>query len=135
MTASATPATANLVAEGHRVPRRTWWGWLSTTPPRWRDAGASVWPHRPRRAAWSAVRRRVKQSAATAKVTHETPPTMLTGTVPAEEIRGIIAAAPDWAAELAAVENLEIVELNSGHWPQFSQPANLAEKIVAAVDR
>ena len=59
---------------------------------------------------------------------------MLTGTVPAEEIRGIIAAAPDWAAELAAVEDLEIVELHSGHWPQFSQPANLAEKIVAAVE-
>jgi pimeloyl-ACP methyl ester carboxylesterase len=63
------------------------------------------------------------------------PTTMLTGTVPADEIRGIIAAAPDWAAELAAVEDLEIVELHSGHWPQFSQPANLAEKIVAAVDR
>jgi len=63
------------------------------------------------------------------------PTTMLTGTVPADEIRGIIAAGPDWAAELAAVEDLEIVELHSGHWPQFSQPANLAEKIVAAVDR
>ena len=60
---------------------------------------------------------------------------MLTGTVPADEIRGIIAAAPDWAAELAALEDLEIVELHSGHWPQFSLPANLAATIVAAVDR
>jgi pimeloyl-ACP methyl ester carboxylesterase len=63
------------------------------------------------------------------------PVTMLTGTVPAEEIRGIIAAAPEWAAELVAVQDLEIVELHSGHWPQFSQPATLAEKILAAVDR
>jgi pimeloyl-ACP methyl ester carboxylesterase len=63
------------------------------------------------------------------------PVTMLTGTVPADEIRGIIASAPEWAAELVAVENLEIVELHSGHWPQFSQPAGLAAKILAAVDR
>jgi pimeloyl-ACP methyl ester carboxylesterase len=63
------------------------------------------------------------------------PVTMLTGTVPADEIRGIIAAAPEWAAELVAVQNLDIVELHSGHWPQFSQPENLAEKILAAVDR
>lgn len=63
------------------------------------------------------------------------PATMLTGTVSAEEIRRIIAAAPDWAAELAALDDLEIVELHSGHWPQFSQPAELAAKIVAAVSR
>jgi hypothetical protein len=60
---------------------------------------------------------------------------MLTGTVPAAEIRGIIAAAPDWAAELGAVQDLEITELHSGHWPQFSQPDNLAAAILAAVDR
>jgi len=63
------------------------------------------------------------------------PVTMLTGTVSADEIRGIIASAPEWAAELAAVEDLEIVELHSGHWPQFSQPAALAANILAAVDR
>lgn len=63
------------------------------------------------------------------------PVTMLTGTVAAEEIRGIIAAAPEWAAELAAVEDLEIVDLHSGHWPQFSKPAELSAKILAAVDR
>ncbi|MGZ8803717.1 MAG: alpha/beta fold hydrolase [Microbacterium sp.] len=63
------------------------------------------------------------------------PATMLTGTVPAAEIRGIIAAAPDWAAELAAVADLEVIELHSGHWPQFSQPAELSAAILRAVDR
>jgi pimeloyl-ACP methyl ester carboxylesterase len=63
------------------------------------------------------------------------PVTMLTGTVSADEIRGIIASAPDWAAELVAIEDLEVVELHSGHWPQFSQPAALAAKILAAADR
>lgn len=63
------------------------------------------------------------------------PVTMLTGTVPEEEIRGYIAAAPDWAAELAAVTDLQIVELHSGHWPQFSQPRALGAAILSAVDR
>lgn len=63
------------------------------------------------------------------------PASMLTGTVPAAEIRGIIAAAPEWAAELAALADLEIMELHSGHWPQFSQPAELAAAILRAVER
>jgi pimeloyl-ACP methyl ester carboxylesterase len=63
------------------------------------------------------------------------PVTMLTGTVPAQEIREIIAAAPDWAAELAAIADLGIVDLHSGHWPQFSQPAELAGAIRDAVAR
>ena len=63
------------------------------------------------------------------------PVTMLTGTVPADDIRGYIAAAPDWAAELAAVKDLEIIELHSGHWPQFSRPDALAAAILSAVDR
>ena len=60
---------------------------------------------------------------------------MLTGTVPAAEIRRHHREAPDWAAELAALEDLEIVELNSGHWPQFSMPERLGAAILAAVDR
>ena len=63
------------------------------------------------------------------------PATMLTGTVPADEIRRIIAEPPEWATELAALKHLEIVELNSGHWPQFSSPDEVAAAIVAAAAR
>jgi pimeloyl-ACP methyl ester carboxylesterase len=68
------------------------------------------------------------------------PATIITGTVPAGQIREIIAQAPPWAAELAAHENLEIVELGSpgeptGHWPQFSRPGAVAQAILAAVRR
>jgi pimeloyl-ACP methyl ester carboxylesterase len=63
------------------------------------------------------------------------PVTMLTGTMPAAEIRGILEEQPAWAAELASIDDLEVVELHSGHWPQFSKPAELAERILAAVDR
>jgi pimeloyl-ACP methyl ester carboxylesterase len=62
------------------------------------------------------------------------PVTMLTGTMPASDLREIIAKAPAWAAELVAVEDLTIHELHSGHWPQFSQPDNVAAAILSAVD-
>ncbi|MFB7885511.1 alpha/beta fold hydrolase [Microbacterium sp. NPDC056057] len=66
------------------------------------------------------------------------PATMITGTVPEAQIREIIAAAPPWAAELAALEHLDIVELGSpgdptGHWPQFSRPGAVAEAILQAI--
>jgi pimeloyl-ACP methyl ester carboxylesterase len=63
------------------------------------------------------------------------PVTMLTGTFPAADVRQVIAAAPPWAAELAALRDLEIIEIDSGHWPQFSQPRALADSIVAALAR
>jgi pimeloyl-ACP methyl ester carboxylesterase len=63
------------------------------------------------------------------------PVSMLSGTMPAEDILGIIEQAPPWAAELVAVEDLEIVELHSGHWPQFSKPDELARVILAAIER
>ncbi|MET0735053.1 MAG: alpha/beta hydrolase [Microbacterium sp.] len=66
------------------------------------------------------------------------PATMITNTVPAAEVRGIIEAAPDWAAELASIEDLEIIQIveedeKPGHWPQFSKPERTAEAIVAAL--
>ena len=66
------------------------------------------------------------------------PATIITSTMPADEIREHIAKAPAWAAELAAVENLEIIQLNgpddaTGHWPQFSKPGAVAEAILQAI--
>ncbi|QEW02974.1 alpha/beta fold hydrolase [Microbacterium lushaniae] len=61
------------------------------------------------------------------------PVTMLTGTMPAADLHATIAQAPPWAADLAALQAVTIVELNSGHWPQFSQPAELGRAIAAAL--
>ncbi|MGP3534916.1 alpha/beta fold hydrolase [Microbacterium sp. RD1] len=61
------------------------------------------------------------------------PATVLTGTMPVADLSGILANPPAWAADLAAVEELEIVALDSGHWPQFSQPAALGRAIVEAI--
>lgn len=66
------------------------------------------------------------------------PATMITGTVPAAQVREIVAAAPPWAAELAALEHLDIIELGApgdptGHWPQFSRPGAVAEAMLQAM--
>lgn len=60
---------------------------------------------------------------------HRVPTTIVMGTASADELREIVAAGPDWAAELAAIENLEIVEITSGHWPQLSMPNELGEQL------
>lgn len=44
----------------------------------------------------------------------------------------------EWGAaldEYRALDDVEVVTLGSGHWPQFSMPQRLAEQILAAVER
>jgi pimeloyl-ACP methyl ester carboxylesterase len=38
-------------------------------------------------------------------------------------------------AELAMIGSVELVDLPTGHWPQFTRPAELAEAILSAVER
>ena len=47
-----------------------------------------------------------------------------------EEARGWIDGGD--APELARVEQLELVDIDSGHWPMFTQPAELARLLAAA---
>jgi pimeloyl-ACP methyl ester carboxylesterase len=66
------------------------------------------------------------------------PATIITGTVPAAQIREIVQQAPPWAAELAALQHLDVIELGApgdatGHWPQFSRPGAVAEAILRAL--
>ncbi|WP_194408675.1 alpha/beta fold hydrolase [Microbacterium cremeum] len=68
------------------------------------------------------------------------PATMITSTVPEAQIRAIIQEAPAWASELAALEDLDIIQLGAddeptGHWPQASRPGALAEAILRAIRR
>lgn len=66
------------------------------------------------------------------------PATMITGTVPEAEIREYVRQSPEWAAELASLQQLDIIQLNgegeaTGHWPQFSQPGAVAEAILRSI--
>lgn len=64
---------------------------------------------------------------------HLVPTTILMGTASADDISALLEDPPSWAAELALIQNLTIVEIDSGHWPQFSTPEALAARIVEAI--
>ncbi len=68
------------------------------------------------------------------------PATMITNTVRAPQVAEIIEAAPAWAAELASLERLDVVDVRSddeepGHWPQFTKPDRVSAAILDAVER
>ena len=46
-----------------------------------------------------------------------------------------IDAGHPYVAELARINDVEFVDLPTGHWPQFTKPAELGAAILAAVDR
>ena len=54
---------------------------------------------------------------------------------PAALVHQAIGNNRDWAAEVASMQHLEIVELPTGHWPQFTKPAELAKSILTAIDQ
>jgi pimeloyl-ACP methyl ester carboxylesterase len=48
-------------------------------------------------------------------------------------IREWMAAGSPFVAELARIDDVELVDLPTGHWPQFTRPNELAAAILAAV--
>ncbi len=65
----------------------------------------------------------------------DVPATVITSAYPGSMIRELIGQGHAYTAELARIEDFEIVDLPTGHWPQFTRPADLARAILAAVDR
>ena len=63
----------------------------------------------------------------------EVPVTVITCTFSAEEMRRGMGAGVPYFAELPRIHEVGIVELPTGHWPQFSRPRDLAGVIVAAI--
>lgn len=63
------------------------------------------------------------------------PATIICCEMPSEMFRQWIAERHPYVAELAAATDYELVDLPTGHWPQFTRPAELAQLILAAVDR
>lgn len=63
------------------------------------------------------------------------PATVIACEFPSAMLRECMAAGNPFVAELARVGDVEFVDLPTGHWPQFTKPAELGRAIVAAVDR
>ena len=54
---------------------------------------------------------------------------------PASYLTEWIDAGHPYVAELARIRDVEYVDLPTGHWPQFTRPAELGQAILRAVDR
>jgi pimeloyl-ACP methyl ester carboxylesterase len=66
---------------------------------------------------------------------YDVPATVIACEFPSAMLQEWIAAGHPFVAELAKVRDVEYVDLPTGHWPQFTKPAELAQAIRAAVDR
>ena len=64
---------------------------------------------------------------------YDVPVTVITSTFPSAAMREAIANGAVFTAELAKVRDYEIVDLPTGHWPQFTKPKELGDALVAAL--
>lgn len=65
---------------------------------------------------------------------HRVPATVVACAFRAEQLASWIEQDSPWTVEIAATEDLTIVDLPGGHWPMFSQPRHLA-MVIADVCR
>jgi len=65
---------------------------------------------------------------------YDVPVTVIACEFTTEQLREWMAAGSPFVAELARVRDVELVDLPTGHWPQFTRPRELAAAILAAVD-
>jgi pimeloyl-ACP methyl ester carboxylesterase len=66
---------------------------------------------------------------------YDVPATIIACEFSSEQLRDWMAQGEPYVAELAAMNDVEYVDLPTGHWPQFTKPAQLAQVILAAVER
>ncbi|MEX0151752.1 alpha/beta fold hydrolase [Microbacterium sp. LMI1-1-1.1] len=64
---------------------------------------------------------------------HGIPVTILSGQLDAQTLPAVLAEWGPFAEEFGRVADVEVVRLDSGHWPQFSQPESFARTLAAAV--
>ncbi len=65
----------------------------------------------------------------------EVPATVIACEFPSAMLTEMIAGGHPYVAELARIRDVEYVDLPTGHWPQFTKPAELGADILAAVER
>ncbi|MBK4347246.1 alpha/beta fold hydrolase [Lacisediminihabitans changchengi] len=63
------------------------------------------------------------------------PATVIACEFSGEQARAWIAGEEPFLAELGRLHDVEYVDLPTGHWPQFSRPAELGARILEAVER
>jgi pimeloyl-ACP methyl ester carboxylesterase len=66
---------------------------------------------------------------------YDVPATIIACEFPSEQLREWMAQGEPSLAELAAMRDVEYVDLPTGHWPQFTRPRELSQAILTAVTR
>ena len=66
---------------------------------------------------------------------YEVPATVIACEFPTSLLTEWMDAGHPYVEELARIRDVELVDLPTGHWPQFTKPAELGIAILAAVDR
>ena len=66
---------------------------------------------------------------------YDVPATVIACEFPSSLLTEWIDAGHPFVAELARIRDVEFVDLPTGHWPQFTKPAELGQAILKAVDR
>lgn len=66
---------------------------------------------------------------------YDVPVTVIACEISTDTINEWIAAGHPYVAELASIKHYELVDLPTGHWPQFTKPRELGQAILTAVDR
>ena len=66
---------------------------------------------------------------------YNVPATVIACEFPSSMLIEMIAGGHPYVAELGRVRDVEYVDLPTGHWPQFTKPAELGAAILAAVGR
>ncbi|MEV8252843.1 alpha/beta hydrolase [Rhodoglobus sp. NPDC076762] len=69
------------------------------------------------------------------KARHSIPTTLLCCSISREQVMALVEAGNPMFAEVAKLEDVDIVDLPTGHWPMWSRPRDLALAIHAAVSR
>jgi pimeloyl-ACP methyl ester carboxylesterase len=65
----------------------------------------------------------------------DVPSTVICCEMSSDVFRDLIAQGHPYVAELGKATDYELVDLPTGHWPQLTKPAELAQLILAAVNR
>ncbi len=63
----------------------------------------------------------------------DVPTTVIVSTMTGEVVEQLIAGGHPYMRELALMHDREVVELPTGHWPQLTRPAELAEAILGCL--
>lgn len=66
---------------------------------------------------------------------YDVPATIIACEMPSDLLREWVAQGHPYVAELAAMRDVQYVDLPTSHWPQFTKPAELAQAILAAVEK